>query len=94
MKKCKRTNLRADLRAVRQDVLIKIEEAEFSLRKENLSSAPEEKTAPAMLETIAQRLLDELGGGEFRIMLRGEQTIEQRAAEYHEEDLRRLKLVW
>ncbi len=86
-----RRKLRADLRHVRQAILIKIEELE---ERHVPEAEPVEKTSPAMLETIASRMLDELGGGEFRIMLKGEQTLAQRVAELAEEKQRQLHLRW
>ncbi len=51
---------------------------------------PEEREAPALLETIVQRMLEELGGGEFRIMLKGEQSCRERARELRIEEEKRL----
>jgi hypothetical protein len=84
-----RRKLRADLARVRQDVLIKLEEAEERLSPAS-RNIPEEKPSPALLETIAQRMLDELGGGEFRIMLKGEQMCKERARELRIEEEKRL----
>jgi len=83
---------RADLRRVRQDVLILLEEQEARITK---APAPEEKTAPAQLSTIARQMLDAIGGGSFTIHRKGmAPTIQQRAQELAEEEQRRLKLRW
>src|SRR6266702_858146 len=55
---------------------------------------PTEQPPPALLETIARRLLDELGGGQLVIMKRGAQTIQERAAELVEEEQRSQKRRW
>ncbi len=91
MRRKRKRDLRADLVAVRQDVLIKIEELE---ERHIPEVEPIEKTSPAMLETIAKLMLDELGGGEFAVMLKGEQTLAQRVAELAEEKQRMLHLRW
>jgi hypothetical protein len=82
---------RADLRRVRQDILVLLEEHEARITQEVKLEA---ETPPAILEVIAIRMLDELGGGEFRIMLKGEQTLAQRVAELAEEKERQLKRIW
>ncbi len=83
---------RADLRRVRQDVLLLIEEQTARIPA---LVAPEEKTAPAHLSTIARQMLDAIGGGSFTIYRKGEgPTIQQRAQELAEEEQRRLKLRW
>jgi hypothetical protein len=46
------------------------------------------------LEALAQRLLSAIGGGQLRVMKRGEQTIAQRAQELAEEDARKRKHRW
>ena len=86
-----RKKLRADLRQVRQDVLIQLQEREARTIPE---AEPEEKTSPALLETIARQMLEELGGGHLVIMKRGAQTIQERAAELVEEEQCRLKRRW
>ncbi len=91
MRRKSKRDLRADLRTVRQDVLIKIEELE---ERHVPEAEPEEKTTPAMLETIARQMLDELGGGQLVIMKRGAQTIQERAAELVEEEQRSQKRRW
>ncbi len=93
MRRKSKRDLRADLRTVRQDILLKIEEVE-ERTSSDLEHVPEEKTAPALLETIGRQMLEELGGGEFRIMLKGEQTLAQRVAELAEEKSRQLHLRW
>ncbi len=89
-----RRKLRADLRQVRQDILIKIEEQETSFLHAEKKEEIKEETTPAHLESIAKLMLDELGGGEFRMMLKGEQTLAQRVAELAEEKQRMLHLRW
>ncbi len=81
---------RADLRRVRQDVLLLLEERE----ERHVPETPLE-TPPALpIESIARQLLDAIGGGELLVMRKGEQTIQQRAAELLEEEQRRLKRRW
>ncbi len=83
---------RADLRRVRQDVLLLIDEQTARIEE---TPAPEEKTAPALLESICLAMLDAIGGGSFTIHRKGEgPTIQQRAAELLEEEQRRLKRRW
>ncbi len=82
---------RADLRRVRQDVLFLIEEQTARIEE---TPAPEEKTPPAQLSTIARQMLDAIGGGSFTIYRKGSQTIQQRAAELAAEEQRRLKRRW
>ncbi len=83
---------RADLRRVRQDVLFLIEEQTARIAE---TPAPEEKTPPAQLSTIARQMLDAIGGGSFTIHRKGmAPTIQQRAQELAEEEQRRLKLRW
>ena len=104
MRRKSKRDLRADLVAVRQDVLFRLQETEPAVPSPTCSPTcsptfpptfpPTEQTPPALLETIATRMLDELGGGEFRIMLKGEQTLAQRVAELAEEKQRMLHLRW
>ena len=82
--------LREDLRAVRQEILILIEEHEARFPIEEKKEEMKEETAPAHLETIARLMLEELGGGEFRIMLKGEQNCRERARELRIEEEKRL----
>ncbi len=81
---------RADLRRVRQDVLIQLHE----LEARTIPDAPPAPLVTLPIETIAERMLDAIGGGQLRVMRKGEQTIEQRAAELLEEEQRRLKRRW
>jgi hypothetical protein len=83
-----RRKLRADLARVRQEILFKLEEVEEKISPRGEKS--EEQTPPARLETIATILLAELGGGEFAVMLKGEQTCKERAREMRIEEEKRL----
>ena len=95
-----RRKLRADLVAVRQEVLFRLQETEPAVPSPTCSPTfpptfpPTEQPPPALLETIARRLLDELGGGQLVIMKRGAQTIQERAAELVEEEKRSQKRRW
>ncbi len=95
-----RRKLRADLVAVRQEVLFRLQETEPAVPSPTCSPTfpptfpPTEQPPPALLETIARRLLDELGGGQLVIMKRGAQTIQERAAELVEEEQRSQKRRW
>ncbi len=51
---------RADLRRVRQDVLFLIEEQTARIAE---TPAPEEKTPPAQLSTIARQMADDTAAG-------------------------------
>jgi hypothetical protein len=89
---------RADLRQLRLDILLLLEEQETRTSPEEL---PVEETAPASRApctggfiTIAQQMLDAIGGGQLRVMRKGSQTIEQRAAELFDEEQRQLKRRW
>jgi len=83
---------RADLRRVRQDVLLLIDEQTARITE---TPAPEEKSPHAHLKTMARQMLDAIGGGSFTIYRKGESpSIQQRAQELAEEEQRRLKLRW
>ena len=100
MRRKSKRDLRADLVAVRQDVLFRLQETEPAVPSPTCSPTfpptfpPTEQPPPALLETIARRLLDELGGGQLVIMKRGAQTIQERAAELVEEEQRSQKRRW
>src|SRR6266567_4282969 len=100
MRRKSKRDLRTDLVAVRQEILFRLQETEPAVPSPTCSPTcsptfpPTEQPPPALLETIAARMLDELGGGEFRIMLKGEQTLAQRVAELAEEKQRMLHLRW
>jgi len=81
---------RADLRRVRQDVLLLLEERE----ERHVPETPVAPTPTLPIETIARQLLDAIGGGSFTIQRKGEQTIAERAAELFDEEQRRLKRRW
>ena len=90
MRNSRAKDRRADLRRVRQDILIQLEEREAR-------TIPEAAPAPMPtlpIETIARQLLDAIGGGLLQVMRKGEQTIQQRAQELFDEEQRRLKRRW
>ncbi len=81
---------RADLRRVRQDVLLLLEERE----ERHVPDATPETTPTLPIETIARQMLDSLGGGQITIQRKGEQTIAERAAELFEEEQRQMHRRW